>query len=83
VARLGFHQDQGRAAEGGIAFLPSPLAGEGAERRSREAGEGVSKSALRIRAPLTRLTLASLGFATLSRRKSGLPDLRIKNAEPG
>ena len=60
--------------------LPSPLAGEGAERRSREAGEG---SFRRRSILLTRLTVASLGFATFSRRKSGLPDLRIKSAEPG
>lgn len=47
-------------------LFPSPLVGEGAERRSREAGEGDGLTAKSC--PLTRLIFASLNFATLSHK---------------
>jgi hypothetical protein len=50
-------------------FFPSPLVGEGAERRSREAGEGDSRVIGIF--PLTRLDLTSFDLATLSHEGRG------------
>jgi hypothetical protein len=67
------------AARRAPVVAPSPLEGEGKEAFQRiELGEGASSSNLFLRTkPLTHSVLVS-DRAALSRRKSGLPDLRIK-----
>ncbi|HEY4920131.1 MAG TPA: error-prone DNA polymerase, partial [Xanthobacteraceae bacterium] len=62
-------------------IFTSPRRGEVGARSAP--GEGSSESQLKLREPLTRLPRLKAGVATLSPRRSGLPDLRTIDAELG